>query len=241
MVPCAEAPVELYADLIRRGIPFAQANYGDGEWSCILGRAGGNVNGEVYNPELAAALTETLVDHHGMWCGTNPGRKLEAEVDAWIERKKVAPRWVWKETLSGANVNGKLAPVFQALRHRHVILVGPEHLRTLPPAVVEVAIFIPVPDSIAWRKADVVVREVQHSVDSWWGLGDRTQIVLFAAGMGSNLMIHRLWKADPEGGILLDVGAILDPYVGVWSRKGYRKQTFHEHSMWANVQPEPGG
>jgi hypothetical protein len=236
MVQFAEAPVEMYADLIRRGVPFAQANYGDGEWSCILGRAGKNVNGEVYNPELAAALTETLVDHGGMWCGTNPGRKLEAEVDAWIERKKVAPRWVWKETLSGANVDGKLAPVFQALRHRHVILVGPEHLRALPAAVVEVAAFIPVPDSTAWRTADQVVRRL------WW-LGSEIGgilVVLFAAGMGSNLMIHRLWKTHSDRVILLDVGAILDPYVGVWSRKGYRKRTFHEHSMWANVQPEPG-
>ena len=241
MVVYADAPVELYADMIRRGVSFAQANCGDGEWSCILGRSGRNVNGEVYTPELAAALAETLVDHRGIWCGSNPGRKLEAQVDAWIERTKASPRWVWKETLSGANVDGKLAPVFQALRRQHVILVGPDHLHTLPASVVGHRAFIQVPYAIAWKVADDVTRWVGELLYPLAGPGNGwIPVVLFAAGMGSNLMIHRLWKLWGGQAILLDVGAILDPYVGHWSRKGYRKQTFHEHSMAANLPPEPG-
>jgi hypothetical protein len=221
-----ELTVEDYTELIRVGVPFAQANYGDGEWACILGKQGQNVNGEVYHPLLGSLLRNTLFQPY-QWCGMNPGRRLGPEVDAFLQRNPVDVRWVWKETLSAANVKGDLAPFFRALRGRKTLLVGPPHLQALPPEVIEHDGFIEIPPSNAWESWAEIVRLVE--VKS--GLGT---VVLFCAGMASNLMINNLarrlsWLT------LLDMGAIFDPYVGHYTRKHYRRPQWKAEARERNL------
>jgi len=219
--------VELYTQMIRTRIHFAQANYGDGEFSCLLGKAGRNVNGEVYEPELAEALRDTLLEPAGHWCGYNPGRKLEEEVYRWLMVNDVEVPWVWKETLSAANVNGQLGPFFRAANERRIVVVGPEHMISLPPELLGNFLHIRIPNSTAWKEADELADEVFRKAE-------RDDLVLFAAGMASNLIIWRLWPRVRGNVTLLDVGAILDPYAGRFTRKGYRKPEFRETNLERN-------
>lgn len=209
-----------YAVLVRSGVPFAQANYGDGEWACILGHQGGNVNGEAYTVETRDALTRTLLEPVGMWCGTNPGKKLALQVDAWLKKHRPEVTWLDKEILPSANVNGKLAPFLEAVRERTVVLVGPLHLTALPPEVFVPVAHVVVPDGRACAVASGTAEKVER-------LAEDGSLVLFASGMASNIVIHALWpEMEIRGVTLLDIGALLDPYVGVYSRKGYRKPTW---------------
>lgn len=223
-----ELTVADYVGLIQSQTSFAQANYGDGEWKCLLGFVGRNVNGEVYSPALAAALRTTLLSPVGQWCGTNPGRSMRIDVEAWVLHRRPKVRLVWKETLSAANVRGELAPFFRAVRERGCILVGPRHLTALNPDVIGHVEHILVPDATAWQDVDFISAIILEVV---W----ETDIVLFAAGMATNLLIHRLRPMLPLA-TLLDVGAILDPYVGRFSRKGYRKPIFQERNMMRNLE-----
>lgn len=226
------AGVQLYAALIVTRTPFAQANYGDGEWACILGHRGGNVNGEVYEPELRDALRKTLEDPVGQWCGWNPA-SLEEEASAWCAEHGIDVPWVWKDTLSAANVNGALGPFFRACRTRDVTVVGPEHLSAIGDRVVGPFRHVIVPDSTAWETVEEVVARLR-----WEASG----LVLCAAGMGTNLIVDRLWRErrarrcmNPRPVTVLDVGAILDPYAGVYSRKGYRTRAFQDDAIARNL------
>jgi len=220
--------VEDYATLIRDCAHYAQANYGDGEWACMLGHSGENCNGEVYHPYLASLLRETLFRPVGQWCGSNPGKKLKEDAGRWIATRKVAVEWVDKEVLVRANIEGRLGPWLEAVRTRRVVLVGPAHLAALKPEVIGAFTFIGVTPNTAWENAVSTSRSVLRAVAP----GD---LVLFAAGMGSNLMIHRLWPELRGQVTLHDVGALLDPYVGVWSRNPYRDLAWQHDVLPLNL------
>lgn len=194
-----------------------------------MGREGENVNGERYAPRLQNALQTTLLDPAGQWCGINPGKGLRPEVEDWIAEHGVDVPWVWKEALSAANVNGQLGPFFRALRQREVTVVGGPHLMDLPKDVVGHTSFVEVHESEAWKRSGLTARCLLRSVHGG-------EVVLFCAGMASNLMIHGLCQ---EGGrsdlTLIDLGACLDPYVGVHSRKGYRTTSFQNKAMQNNL------
>ena len=223
---------EDYAKLIRDRTHFAQANYGDGEWACLMDREGTNCDGTTYTPELAAALRETLLEPCGMWCGTNPGnpetKPLRAQAEAWVVANKVNVPWRKKEILPSANVNGELRPFLDAVRTRRVIVVGPEHLKHLPPHVIGPHTLIQVPNETAWKVVDQTVKRVLDVIRP-------DDLVLFASGMATNLAIHKLWPGLRDTVTLLDVGALLDPYVGVYSRNGYRKESFQTVGIKKNL------
>ena len=101
--------IDEYVELLNARIRFIQANYGDGEWSCILGIPGQNCNGEDYLPDIQTALISTLTDPPPGFViyGSNGGPKLEPAIVEWvIENNLVQRAWVYKEIISGANVNG---------------------------------------------------------------------------------------------------------------------------------------
>ena len=217
-----------YARLIEQRVHFSQANYGDGEWACILGHDGANCQGEVYNPTLRDALRNTLQNPAGQWCGSNPGKKLQADVDRWVQDNNVNVPWVPKEILPSANVNGHLRPFLEAVRTRRVILVGAFHLAELDENVIGPFTYVGVPDETAWKFTGQTASKV-------WTLVQPHDLVLFASGMASNLVIHDLASELGEEVTLLDVGALLDPYVGVFSRNGYRKEIFQKVNILKNL------
>lgn len=201
--------------MLASGEPFGVANYGDGEWSCILGASGENCDGHRYSPELAEDLRHTLFEPGGYLYGTNPGDRLRPVVTDWVEAHGVDVRWVEKNELSDANWRGELGPVFAELRKKNVMMVGPPHLRHLPAEVVEPVDVITVPPVNCYDAIHETLAAIRRDCVN-------VDVVTFSASMASNVMIHRLY--DEMGGdvTLIDLGAIFDPYCGVNSRKRYR-------------------
>jgi len=210
--------IKPYVDMLLSGTPFTQANYGDGEWSCILGRTGYNSQGGAYTPELQAALSETLTQPRFTFFGTNPGRAFWEEAWAWCAQNWVVVPWVHKEMLSAANVRGDLGPFIRALQQRTIILVGPAHLRALD--LFDVATFIEVPLPGA---ADSIHGTAARVIDAILSFHEPREVcVLWSAGMATNVgmwltrILYTTCKATQ-----IDCGAIWDPYVGVHSRWRY--------------------
>lgn len=210
--------VALYAALIRDRMHFAEAAYRDGEWYCMLGRSGTNINGERYDPKLGAALRNTLLRPAGQWCAfwwPHPTKGMQAFRGArkWLAEHDIDVHWLPDRPISRANELGRAGPFFEACRTRRVVLVGPAHLKALD--LFDVAEHVIVPRAVAWRHADRLADEALRVAKD----GD---LVLFCAGMASNLMIHRLWPEVRGRMTLLDLGATLDPYCGVMSRGVFR-------------------
>lgn len=224
-----------YAHMLARGTAFSQSNWGDGEWSAVLGVEGQNCDGHEYLPDLGRDLRAALVNPMPHMHGTNPGARLAAQVDKWISDHGglTSVRWVPKEVLSDANLSGELYPVLAALRGRNVIQVGPPHLHELPRDVLPSRkAFIAVPPINCYRVIDQTVSTLHRVLRH----GD---VALFSASMATNVMIRRLYPMWGAKVTMLDMGAIFDPYCGVWSRKMYRVENNPE--LLANLKRNVGG
>ena len=69
--------------------------------------------------------------------------------------------------------------------------------------------------------------------DQWRAASD---LVLFSAGLGAAVMVHQLWAEFAGQATLWDIGAVLDPYCGVFSRKNYRTLEWQESVMPLNLE-----
>ena len=224
--------VATYANLIHDRMHFAQAAYRDGEWYCILGHSGGNINGETYDPALGEMLRRTLLEPVGQWCAfwwdhPTMGKAAKRGALKWLAERQPPVRWIPDRPISRANQEGRAAPFWAACRTRRVILVGPAHLTHL--TLFDVAQHITVPDATACKQIDRICEEVRAA------LRGEDELVLVAAGMATNVMIHRLWPECRGKATLYDIGAALDPYCGVYSRGSFREPGWKEAVMPRNI------
>ena len=229
-----------YITAIQSDKQFTCLNYGDGEWSCILGLPGGNCNGEDYLPELGSDLRETMVHPRFTAFGYNAGRNLDEDAKAWLHRhecsvplitdddltiqtnehgvdiRETKINWVHKQVMPSANVHGEFAPLLNAIKGMKKLLVSGRHLRNLD----VIGDF----RHLIARGSNAYV-EVDQLFDRLMRCADDREIILFSCGMCSNVLAYRLLGAGYKGHIL-DMGASLDPYVGLNSRIAYRKPAF---------------
>ena len=226
--------IQDYVDLLSTGFRFVQANYGDGEWACILGHDGANCNGEHYSKPLQKALQDTLHNppHGHVWYGSNPGKKLQDIVSSWLVGEGISQRaWVYKEIISGANVNGKLHDFIGACRTLGPIIVGPKHLRK--PEINDLFNsrgFVAVPDKDAYLAIERTTKDTCKFIEE-----TEASLVLVCSGMASNPLIFDLARKYDHL-TLIDMGACLDPYVANYSRSGYRKDEFKNVAIKMNTE-----
>lgn len=232
-----------YIQMLNDRQPFAFMGFGDGEWSWILGREITNCDGFPWSLDLTKVLQRTILEplQGNAYYGSNPGRRLSHDVGMWLHNHQVRHvdgrerfkdyhrqeqqtyiNWVDKETFANANCQGRLQPLFQILNDRRTMLVGPEHFSQFnrafwhnPPT--HVRLDLPADFNCRESTLDMVAEDIRE-----YG----PEIVTFSAGPVSNFLIHRLWPECMANGItLIDMGACFDPYCGVLSRKGYRKES----------------
>jgi hypothetical protein len=226
----AELSTATYAALFRDRAHFAQASYRDGEWYCMLGHKGENCNGERYDPALGELLRRSLLEPVGQWCvfwfpHPTKGVRIREKALLWLATHEPQVSWIPDRPVGMASIQGLARPIFQAMRTRRIILVGPQHLARLELFDFQHVI---VPDATAWREIDRITAEVRSRIR-------RDDLVLFASGMATNVMIHRLWPDFRGRATLYDIGAALDPYVGVFSRGEYQAEHWQRDIMPRNL------
>jgi hypothetical protein len=223
----------VYVEMIENRVHFAQAAYRDAEFPWILGDLTvGHPNGEVWEPALGEQLADTLLEPVGQWClyfsGKNEPRRPAA--DAWLAEHRPPVQWIPDRPLARANEQGMLAPFVAAIRKRRVCVVGPRHMRGLKGVFTSQWCHLPVPDGTAWKEAATLGRKIQVLAET-----AGFDLFLIAAGSGAALTIHRAWPEVKERATLIDIGATLDPYAGVFSRNLYRTSEWRKHVMPKNL------
>lgn len=224
-----------YLQMLEAGEPFAHASYRDGEWRAMLGYGGTNVDGTEMTAELGDRLRESLKRadgiHAAFWPTEDVGASVRKAAVAWIEHERPDVRWLEDCPIRRANETGRAAPFFRALRELDVLVVGGPHLRDLSPDLLGTWQYMPVHDTRAWEDAGRVAYALPSVLDDL-----DADVVLLAAGMASELIIHELWPCVKGSGVsLIDVGAVLDPYAGVYSRGAYRDPEWRENVMPLNL------
>ena len=215
MIPVLRDPTTQQIQDIQAGRPVVFSRWGDGEWSCILGRPGHNKAGMPYSAPLRRDLTAVLTSPSsypmGLCDSVIHGRSeyhriMAEEVAAWIEAHAVVS-WVAGDGIYQLSLEGRLRPFIEALATRTVIMVGPDYLREL--RLFPMAGHVRVPARM--RHEDHVDRLVDQTgtLLSQWP----SAVVTISAGMTANVLVDCLARAFPLAS-LLDCGSVWEPYTG---------------------------
>lgn len=219
----------IYLEAIEGRVHFAQAAYRDGEFPWMLGVSAPNANGEVYDPELGRQLRQTLLHPVGQWCVYfAPSNPFRPRADAWLAEQRPPVQWIPDRPFGRASEQGVLAPFFGALRKRTVCIVGPWHLEHLPVDLLGHRAHVKVPPHVAWKQA---ARLAERVID----MAATYDVFLIACGSAAALTIWRAWPHVKDRATLIDIGATLDPYAGVFSRNKTRNPRWQRDVLPRNV------
>lgn len=198
---------EELCDKVRRGERFSFSRWGDGEWACLLDKRPGKANcdGHTYFSDLGQRLHAILASRPNYHIGLQPlaKRMYGDEIDAF------GLSWSNADILHKASMHGELHTFFDAVRRqkKRVIVVGPSHLDGMRKHIGKYAL-LEIPERNCWLDYERVARRLTKALDR------HDSLVLFAASMMSNVLIH-----DFHGdATLIDIGSVFDPYCGVKSR-----------------------
>ena len=199
--------------------PFAFARYGDGEFYCLTGRVGSNVNKEhKYSPELAKALKEAMVtepNYHvgamdsvlnGKWVWAGEKNGAQRPQREYVKSIATSMPFCSSLILHRASICGKMDAFFDAVGP--VVLVGPKRMEKMAPWL-DITRHIVIPDQNCFSATEKILPQITSG-----------ETYLFMASMPAKVWIRKAWD---EKTTLIDIGSVFDPYLGIKSRDYMRK------------------
>jgi hypothetical protein len=189
---------------------FKFARYGDGEIYCMKSKQGQNCDNHIYFPDLGSALRQTIQQEPEYMVGIQPLSisHIPEDVNNYFGH---FVKLYNADILHNASIEGHLFKFINALKGRYIILVGPSHLASFFPNCVHIVI----PSVNCWVQHEAVKHQIEFHTD-----GINNAVVLLAASMMSEVLINNFEHYDHT---FIDIGSVLDPYVGVKSRKYHHK------------------
>lgn len=220
MLTIQPRPIGDYVEALTERRPFVVSRWGDGEWSCLLGRSGATCDGQMYSAALRRALTDILEARpaYDLQLGPMALRRFADDVALWLKRRRLSFQWGDAGMWARASQDGTLLLLTRALEERSVILVGPKWLMRLPTHVLAPTRHIVVPDTEAFDYVDWLTHEAAGAVT--WSR-DRLPVVAVSAGPAAKIVVDRLATLYPRATII-DFGSVWDPYAGKQTRTYHR-------------------
>lgn len=193
-------PIQWWVD--RLDTPLSLARFGDGEFLCIEGKQGGNSHGCAYTPELRADLIETLRDNRIL-----KGMQRILPKQLHKVRPILQGEWVDTEVFGEALAAGELKPFFDKLRTKKIVIVSSKNKDAFPIS----HDFIETPSTNTHAHKDRIVKEILEYPYN-------NSIFLLACGMAAGPIVSACHGKIP-GASFIDIGHILDPFIGDPSRE----------------------
>lgn len=205
----------LFVRLVKDYPGFAFARFSDGGFFCMQGVDGQNCDGVVYTEEQAGCLLAALQDRkivHGL---TSIALHA-ANAEMWLAEKGIDVEWYDADVMNKAADNGELYPFVEELCGRKTVVCGASHLARL--RAFPIAAFVECHPTQAFEEVDRLEQEVAYQVEK-----KKADTVLLSAGQGASpTLVSRLHHLFPKI-VVVDVGSVWDPYVGVYSRSGHKR------------------
>ena len=194
---------ERMCTMLKEGINFKFARYGDGEIFCMTGKIGHNCDKHQYFPEMGIALN-TAIKRANYMVGIQPlsiSQKLHERIE--LPECKLYNA----DVLHNASINKRIFEVFTLIKN-HVI-VGPLHSKNFSRAENHIII----PDLNCWEVHNYTCKAIQRKIN------EGHKIFILCASMTSEVIIDQFRNEDVT---FIDFGSVLDPYCNVKSR------TYHQ-------------
>lgn len=189
---------------------FSFIRYGDGEWALMLKKHPVYKKAQMKWGNSILQAGEWMLNHikenSGYIIGIQPLalRHWSKEILEIIGTYKNVTN---SDTFHKNSIKNNLNLFFEALKTRHVIVVGPAYLQMKMFDYVHIA----TPEGNAWDHIDVLKTRINKSVQ-------RDSVVLYSCSIAAKLMIRDLYLKHRENITQIDMGSVFDPYAGIDSR-----------------------
>ena len=210
--------------------PFSFTRYGDGEWNAIFGKEGANCDNHKYFPELGIKLANCLKENPQYFLGMqNLGYTQRTEqINSFLKTNNIleAEHWSNADILHHASIKGKFSKFFEAINNvENVILVAPEYIMGIYKFMTYNK-FVRVPEQNCFNAYNRIYDEIFTKIK----MSDKQQhtVVLLVASMPANILVHDLFRNFGQTVSLLDIGSVLDPFVGKATRSYHRNMNIKE-------------
>jgi len=204
-----------FLEKLKNNEPFSFSRFGDGEWNAIFGKNGQNCDGHKYFEDMGAKLSEIVQSSPEYYMGmqnlamTLRGDAINAfNADLGIE-------WIDADCFHKASIKGFFDTFFEALKGRDITMVAPDRLFGIDEHI-DFDSFVTIPLNNCWEEKDKIVEDIKSLLE--FG-----RVVLFCAGMPTNVMIDELYQEHGKECTLLDMGSVFDPYCGFSTRSYHKK------------------
>ena len=207
--------IEKLTEHLQKRQRFSFSKFNDGEFNCIFGVEGKNCDGHEYFLDLSVNLRDVLKSKPDYYLGigaiakrvwggaiSSALKKLDAENLNWIDA----------DVLHQASIDNTIWPFFDALNERDVILVGPPHVHDQKLFTVDQNVIIP--EQNCWLDGERINDEIIANADG-------STVICWCASMASKVWID-FWSPYATN---IDMGSLIDPYVGKPSRTHHKKIT----------------
>jgi len=188
---------------------FSFSRWGDGEFAVALGDVGENCDGAKYYSDLGEALRLVLRSKPEYYLGMQPKgmRDMGDRITKWLADEGLDFDWCNADIIHDASIAGDLDLLSQSLKGRRVICVMPQKLAKF--AQYMRAPQIVVPPRIGWKYYRTNYADLCDEIEY---IGDDA-VVLYCAGMSSEVFIHHVWNDYGDKVTQIDLGSVLEPYV----------------------------
>ena len=206
---------ETVIEKLRNNEPFHLSRWGDGEFLCMLGKEGKNCDGHDYTPILSEELNRVWADIEE--CEPNQFHLVQPHalrtvegIESFINGKHFDS----SDLFVKASQKGELGKLFAALHDKYVILVAPKRFEDWE--LFKVSKHIVIPGKNCFESFDLINNVIQYKLLHFYDNSSiRNPVVLYCAGMMSNVLINE----QPTDETHIDLGSVLEPYIGHANRK----------------------
>lgn len=198
-------PLSFYVEKINTNEPFKFLRFGDGEWYIVKGDPKDIGKGEHQVFPEATEDLRYIVSH------LNPKHinGLQGLSLVLANLNNLIPEWNWynSDVFHQASENGTLRPFFESLKGKNIVIISSGKMRAVK-KFIDYADFIEVREQDCYLDKDMVLEKLKQYPTG--------TIFLFAA---SRLSVPVIYHSEREDCTMIDIGSLLDPYIGITSRR----------------------
>jgi hypothetical protein len=207
-VQLEQRDVAYYVKRLRENDPFTNARYGDGDWLTIFGYYElRNSNGCQFEKPLSDAVQDVqrkgliydrVITNHANW-------RFHRHILEWLEQNEVYVPWGEGDVVLNGMLEGKLFPLFEKIRERRVLYVGPHKIGGLG--------FFPLVDHIepppqnAFRSRKEITPRVMKSIKE-----NRIDFIGWSSGGAAKVFIDDVYERTDGEVFQMDFGCSFDGF-----------------------------
>tara|TARA_Y100000310_G_C20620430_1_gene782984 strand:- start:907 stop:1638 length:732 start_codon:yes stop_codon:yes gene_type:complete len=213
--------LEYYINLLKEGKKFSFTRWGDGEWLCLFGKQGHNIDCHTYFPEMSKELNNVFTNYKGYFLATWPqDRPMMARtwnpIKEYLSSKGLNFDWVNATVWEERAIKGTISPLINQLEKMNFIIVSEASKRDLPMKYVD---FIEVPSTNCYLEKSRIKQEMLQMCAKY-----SNPVFGLSASMATNVIVDELYPTIGDECWMIDFGSIWEPYLKPSPR---RSRSYH--------------